>query len=526
MRNHSRTVLGIVLSLLATLWFLPAPAAEAASGYALTATGAGVTTTSTSRKLTVTYKHKGKAVKKATALLQYRMGSTWVTEKKVTVKNGKGATTVKHSVMDRTYRFYVKGKAASKSFVVHFVPANFTIKGSGSGHGVGMPQYGAYQLAREGRSAREILGYYYPGTKTGTANHNPRTVKVQVLGPPADTRTTTTLTVQGSGFTLTDAGGKTLGSYATAGKVAISVSGTKVTATVTLADGKVKNKKLASTTRLRLAWDNTKGTVTVAGAQGSYRYGNLQVTVLGKRPNVVNQLAMNTEYLYGIDEMPASWGTAGGQEALKAQVIAARNYVITQILRLPEAQRAESAGSPGCDCHVFDDTRSQNFTGWKKAGKTANRPWVDAVKATFRANPAQPDGGEVDILRDPALGIAETPFFASSGSSSGAGTAANAEVFGTTQLPYLVHVDDPHSAKAPGNPYLAWSSQLTQAKAKQIFGTAVKRLAVSARYPGGLVRSVTVTTASGTTKTLTKTADGWRTALGVPGPWVASISGK
>lgn len=515
MRNHhSRIALGIVLSLLATLLLAPVPAAQAASGYVLTASGAGVTTTSTARKLTVTYKHKGKAVKKATVLLQYRQGTKWVTEKKVTVKKGKGSTKVKHPVMDRTYRFYVKGKAVSKSFVVRFVPATFTLKGSGAGHGVGMPQYGAYQLAREGRTAAGILEHYYPGATTGTANNNPRTIKVQVLGPPVDTRTTTTLTVQGSGFTLTDAAGKTLGNYATAGKVAIGVSGTKVTATVTLANGKVKSKKLASTTRLKLAWDNSKGTATVAGAHGSYRYGNLQVTVLSKRPNVVNELAMNTEYLYGIDEMPASWAKAGGQEALKAQAIAARNYVIVQALRW---NPKPGGVNPACDCQVYDDTRSQNFTGWKKAGPAANQPWVDAVDATILSDVVQ--------VLWAAPGVpAETPYFASSG--VGGGTASNADVFGTPQLPYLVNVDDPYSAKAPNNPYLSWSTKLTQAQAKQIFGTAVKQLAVSARYPGGLIKSLTATTATGATKTMTRTADGWRAVLGVPAPWVGSISGK
>lgn len=39
------------------------------------------------------------------------------------------------------------------------------IRGSGWGHGVGMCQWGAMGLAREGRSFEEILGRYYPGTR-------------------------------------------------------------------------------------------------------------------------------------------------------------------------------------------------------------------------------------------------------------------------------------------------------------------------------------------------------------------------
>ena len=40
---------------------------------------------------------------------------------------------------------------------VHFL-------GSGSGHGVGLCQWGASELARQGRGYRQILAHYYPGT--------------------------------------------------------------------------------------------------------------------------------------------------------------------------------------------------------------------------------------------------------------------------------------------------------------------------------------------------------------------------
>lgn len=39
------------------------------------------------------------------------------------------------------------------------------IAGRGYGHGVGMCQYGALAMARNGRSARQILSYYYPSSK-------------------------------------------------------------------------------------------------------------------------------------------------------------------------------------------------------------------------------------------------------------------------------------------------------------------------------------------------------------------------
>jgi len=49
---------------------------------------------------------------------------------------------------------------------------SWTVKGSnmifqvrGYGHGVGMCQYGADGMARQGRTFQEILAYYYPGTR-------------------------------------------------------------------------------------------------------------------------------------------------------------------------------------------------------------------------------------------------------------------------------------------------------------------------------------------------------------------------
>lgn len=41
---------------------------------------------------------------------------------------------------------------------------SFLFKGTGYGHGVGLCQWGALQMAREGKTYREILSFYYPGT--------------------------------------------------------------------------------------------------------------------------------------------------------------------------------------------------------------------------------------------------------------------------------------------------------------------------------------------------------------------------
>jgi stage II sporulation protein D len=42
------------------------------------------------------------------------------------------------------------------------------LSGRGYGHGVGMCQCGAQAMARGGKTAEEILAYYYPGSKIST----------------------------------------------------------------------------------------------------------------------------------------------------------------------------------------------------------------------------------------------------------------------------------------------------------------------------------------------------------------------
>jgi len=42
--------------------------------------------------------------------------------------------------------------------------SKFTVVGSGWGHGIGMSQWGAYQMSKQGYNYRDILGFYYPGT--------------------------------------------------------------------------------------------------------------------------------------------------------------------------------------------------------------------------------------------------------------------------------------------------------------------------------------------------------------------------
>jgi stage II sporulation protein D len=70
------------------------------------------------------------------------------------------ASTLRFAV-DREYGW---NKIRSDLYEIRNANGKILFSGKGSGHGVGLCQAGAEEMAREGKSYREILNYYYPGT--------------------------------------------------------------------------------------------------------------------------------------------------------------------------------------------------------------------------------------------------------------------------------------------------------------------------------------------------------------------------
>jgi stage II sporulation protein D len=71
-----------------------------------------------------------------------------------------------------TFRFAVDrelgwDKIRSDLYEVRGTGDHIIFSGRGSGHGVGLCQTGAEEMARQGKSYREILSFYYPGTELG-----------------------------------------------------------------------------------------------------------------------------------------------------------------------------------------------------------------------------------------------------------------------------------------------------------------------------------------------------------------------
>lgn len=401
------------------------------------------------------------------------------------------------------------------------VPSSFRLSGSGYGHGVGMPQYGAYELSRRGATGRAILERYYTGASVGY-DTTPLGIWVQVYGPdPSGTSSTagdrgrtTSVTVRGGEWRLLKSG---------AGTVAKSAQDTTLTITTTTSgavrvtvDGTAYQGDL-----FRIQWSGTRfwratgnpSIATVKGAHGEYRHGQLTVTARSGIPNITNDLRINTEYLYGLAEMPSSWALGGGAAALAAQATVARSYAALK-----------STVRSGCRCHVVDDVRDQNFTGWKKenegTGGRYGALWKAAVDATTRS-----------LTEGRMLTYGGRPVEAHYFSSSGGRTAHSEEVW-SSRIPYERSVADPYSKVAPGNSYASWTRTITQEQARLLFDLPnVASIKVTSRWTSGQARTITATNLRGTTRTVSGSADAVRAKVGarttagsLPAAWITGIT--
>jgi SpoIID/LytB domain protein len=64
------------------------------------------------------------------------------------------------------------GGGTFKSYLISSfekTPASYTVSGKGNGHGVGMSQWGASEMAEKGKTYKEIIVHYYPGTQVKIA---------------------------------------------------------------------------------------------------------------------------------------------------------------------------------------------------------------------------------------------------------------------------------------------------------------------------------------------------------------------
>lgn len=330
------------------------------------------------------------------------------------------------------------------------------LSGRGYGHGVGMSQYGAYGMAREGRTYDEILAHYYTGITLGKASR--REVRVLL----AEGRRAVSVS-SSAAFRAVDGTG--------------AVWRLSAGAIVLRSDLSLPGEAAATTATSPLVLRPGKG--AVLSVDGKPYRGRVELTAQGALLRVVNIVPVEA-YLQGVvaGEMPHSWPL----EALKAQAVAARSYALASLVR----------GKP---FDLYSDVRSQVYLGM--AGE---RP--ETTRAVLET------AGEVALYGGK---VATTTYF----SSSGGRTASAADVYGAA-VPYLVSRPDPWDRISPHH---RWGPIVLGARELQAkLGVEGRPLDVQGvPTPSGRLRSLVVETAGGTT---TLPAALLRSNLGLRSTWV------
>ena len=375
------------------------------------------------------------------------------------------------------------------------IPPEFVLHGAGWGHAVGMPQWGAYGMAKAGYDAAGIVTYYYQGTTVSPVQDDMgirvnllyqtdavrmRTEPMEAGGGAIEVTVGPTVVVGGPGdefrFTVRDAG---VGVERIAGGQTADL-GVAPTASIRWAGTRDQGSAAGGATLLNVA--GSKSGLESSGHR--YRYGTVDVSPVstknGVRLNAVNTVRLHDEYLYGISEVSSSWPDA----ALQAQALAARTYALSKVAGAPRT---------ACACHVDDGGGpyfDQTFTGWGKASAAKGERWLAAVNATMAA-----ENAGLAILYD------GQPIRAFYSSSSGGATQSVQDVWGGS-LPYAQSVPDPWSL-VEDNPNHAWTVTVSQQRMAQVFGVPVVRtLAIADRYTSGAAKTLAVTTGDGSTVTL------------------------
>jgi len=374
------------------------------------------------------------------------------------------------------------------------VPATFHLGGGGFGHGVGMSQYGAYGMAKEGAGVGTILTHYYTGIAL-PALPDAQELRVNLLhGATTATLGSTALAAGGGGVEVTvDRQPPVLGTAADTWT--LSVSGSFVVVrkgSVVVGTGSI----------ISIRWSGTRNPGTAGSAAtlllvdgSSYRYGTADARVVAGRLEVVNVVRLHEEYLRGVAEMPSSWPAA----ALQAQVVAARTYALN---------RYNGGLRSSCVCHVYDSVSDLVFAGWAKESGPFGAQWVAAVTATSRS-----------ATTGLVATYGGTPISAFFFSSSG-GRTQNSEDVWSSALPYARSVDDHWSSDPAINPtYAAWERDVSQSAVAAAFGLPdVVRLDLSDRAVSGSVDTATAWSSASVSATL-RGAD-LRSRLGLPSAYV------
>ncbi len=335
--------------------------------------------------------------------------------------------------------------------------ATVTFNGAGWGHGIGMTQFGALGMAREGKPYDEILRYFYQGSSVSTlgeggvpapANifvnlepgngYSARPQEISLIAMDLITSQTPDGTVP---VDFVVARGEENWLVAVDGSIKVTRNSANVCDLVIKdAGGNVTTSDTGGGCGFLLTWDGFEAIPTrKVGIPGcsltdyttgslepcEYARGQLHIEEAVTGLNLVLEINID-DYVLGISEMPYFWGDEGqgGLEALKVQAVAARSWAFERALSIDPTAQA-------CDCQLYDEPVSQRYVGWGHQGSITS--WIAAVEATKSQVVTHPEAPTFTVV----------PAFYSS--SSGGATEDKEDVWGGTRLPYLVSVPDPWS---------------------------------------------------------------------------------
>jgi stage II sporulation protein D len=342
---------------------------------------------------------------------------------------------------------------------------NFTIRGAGWGHGWGMSQYGAYGAARKGLSWKQILAFYYPGTRLGKI---PSGTKIKVWITADNDNSLRVLPA--SGLAVRDTAGHVYavptGAKYTSWRISRSGAGYRLS--YRSSSGRYVTKSTGLTSG---AWSFSTGSKIVKvvlphGLVRPYR-GSVALIKWGTGGRTINNVLLE-DYVRGV--VPAEMPTLWAANAVRAQAVAARSYAV---------RLQKFAGYSGYD--ICDTTACQVYGGMARETSGGNA----AVKAT---------AGTIVTYRGV---VALTQFAPSNGGHTAQG-----------DHPYLAAHPDPYDGVIKSQAWTRTLSASSISRAWPSVGT-VKQLQITSRDGagawGGRVMAITIigtsrtTTVSGTT---------------------------
>ncbi len=364
----------------------------------------------------------------------------------------------------------------------------FTFFGSGFGHGLGMSQWGAYGLAKQGWTTQQVLTHFYSGTKVAQADSPPATLRIGL----AQGREKIRLTARGGpvDLRLDDRRDGTLVGQVPGGE----------TWTVRIAGGKYRVLDAAgelvggqtwggASQNLYASYEPNGAMVKVPEAGHTYKRGYLEFNIYNCSTGCVLRLIIPIDpqgYLYGLGEVPSSWP----MQAMEAQAVAARTYAFSKA--------SYGQHRAGCNCALYATAADQVYAGWDKEGGEDGDRWVHAVEAT--------DGEVVEYRGD----LIQAFYSASSGGY----TENNENVWGGSPIPYLRGVCDPGDY-TPDNTSAVWQVTMTTDRVTKALRLGIGTVTGFSDFVRGVSGRIVSVTVEGENGNATISGITLRTALGL-----------